>query len=39
MPGAKPRVLDANLVVSAVLLPGSVPRRAFDKARGEAASP
>lgn len=25
-------VLDANVVVSAILLPGSVPRRAFDKA-------
>jgi len=32
MPTDKSYVFDANSLVSAVLLPGSVPRRAFDKA-------
>lgn len=34
MPVEKRYVFDANVVVSALLLPGSVPRRAFDKAEG-----
>lgn len=32
MPSESHYVLDANVVVSAVLLPNSVPRQAFDKA-------
>ena len=32
MPAEKRYVVDANVVVSALLLPDSTPRRAFDKA-------
>jgi len=32
MPAGKQYVFDANVIVSAVLLPESLPRRAFDKA-------
>jgi putative PIN family toxin of toxin-antitoxin system len=32
MPSERRYVFDANVIVSAVLLPDSVPRRAFDKA-------
>ncbi len=32
MPAAERYVFDANAIVSALLLPGSVPRQAFDRA-------
>lgn len=32
MGAGKQYVCDANVIVSALLLPGSLPRRAFDKA-------